>query len=123
MPRYVARPLSALRVKTVNAPGLYCDAGGLYLKVNPTGSWIYRYQAGKRKIGLGSLDTVGLAEARDRARKLRQQLADGLDPIAERAATRTAPAVRQLTFSECVERYLAAHKPSGRTAPATGARR
>lgn len=112
MPRYVARPLSALRVKTLNAPGLYCDGGGLYLKVNPTGSksWIFRYQAGKRKIGLGSLDTFSLAEARERALKLRQQLNDGIDPIAERRATRTTPAVRQLTFSECVERYIAAHE-------------
>jgi len=116
MPRY-ARPLSSRRVQSLKTRGLYCDGGGLYLQVSPTGSksWVFRYAiAGrKRDMGLGSLMTFTLAEARDRARKMRQLVADGIDPIDQRNATRGARATA-LTFRQCAERYVAAHEAGWR---------
>jgi hypothetical protein len=68
-------------VETVKKDGLYGDGGGLYLQVRSSGrarSWVFRY--GGQCMGLGSLDTIGPAEARQRARACRQQLLDGIDP-------------------------------------------
>lgn len=114
MPRY-ARPLSSQRVQSLKKRGFYCDGGGLYLQVSPTGSksWVFRYAiAGrKRHMGLGSLDTFTLAEARERARKMRQLVADGTDPIDQRNRTR-GTAATMLTFRQCAERYAAAHEAS-----------
>lgn len=73
---------------------------------------IYQRAGKKRFMGLGSETVSGLAEARERAKQARQPIADGIDPIDQCAATRTMPAVRQLTFSECTEGYIAA--PRGR---------
>ena len=54
-------------------------------------SWTFKYEiAGKRhELGLGPTHTVSLAEARDKARALRQMLLDGLDPLVERRKRRT----------------------------------
>jgi Arm DNA-binding domain len=90
--------LSAGKVAALNEPGLYGDGGGLWLQVTPaadggvTKQWVARYMiAGRaRKMGLGSLATFSLAEVRERARQVRQQVADGIDPIEARLAARDA---------------------------------
>jgi hypothetical protein len=66
-------------------------------------SWIFRYRfkgstskAGKplaREMGLGSVDTFSVAEARERARLPRQLLADGIDPIEARKNQQIAVAL------------------------------
>jgi Arm domain-containing DNA-binding protein len=70
------RQLNRLSAKAVSAkhkPGLYCDGGGLYLQVTPSGnkSWIFRYRSPLthklRDMGLGPIHSVGLSEARDKA--------------------------------------------------------
>jgi integrase len=66
-----------------------------------------------RDHGLGSLDTWSLAEARERARECRQLRGQGRDPIEERRAGREAArleAARAMTFCQCAEAYIAAHK-------------
>jgi integrase len=112
MPRH-AHPLSVRRVQSLKERGFYCDGGGLYLQVSPTGSksWVFRFQLNgrKRDMGLGPLTTFSLAEARDRAHKLRQQVADGIDPIDARASTR-GTAAKPFIFRQCAERYIAAHE-------------
>ena len=56
-------------------------------------------------MGLGPVHTVGLSKARDEARKARQLVRDGRDPITvRRAAASTAP-----TFRSCAEGYAKAH--------------
>src|SRR5712692_8858601 len=89
--------MTALKVAAVaraKAPGYYGDGGGLLLQVSRfgTASWVFRYRVGGRlrEMGLGSLDTIGLADARDRARKAREQRLDGLDPIEVRKGARLA---------------------------------
>jgi hypothetical protein len=60
--------LTALKADKVKA---YGDGGGLFLQVGRYGtkSWVFRFKAkGRlREMGLGSLDTYSLAEARERA--------------------------------------------------------
>ena len=64
-------------------------------------------------MGLGGLATFGLAEARERARLLRQQIKDGIDPL---AAKRTAKAERELaaakalTFAQAAQAFYAQHE-------------
>lgn len=74
-----------MRIARLNEPRRYGDGNGLYLQVTPAGtkSWLFRYEkAGReRRLGLGPLHTVFLKEARERARKARLQILDGIDPI------------------------------------------
>lgn len=87
----------ALTVKGVEAkrePGMYADGGGLYLRVGPTGSksWILRtvIRGKRRELGIGSVDLVGLADARLKAVELRGVARSGGDPDAQRKAAQKA---------------------------------
>ena len=114
-------PLIAGKVSKVTKPGRYADGGGLYLWVKPDGrkTWTFRWRdrvTGKlREAGLGSLtnERVTLKMARDRADNYRDMVWNGLDPIAEKRKrieeARNALAKR-LTFKDCAERYINAHK-------------
>src|SRR5438876_10820325 len=55
-------------------------------------SWLFRYELdGERHdMGLGPLHTLGLAEARERARELRQQIKAGIDPLDARRKAKAA---------------------------------
>ena len=113
--------LNSLAVRSASAPGLYGDGHGLYLQVSKFGtkSWVFRYMIDgvPRKMGLGALHTVSLAEARKRAAEARLQVHDRLDPIGERKASRGAArlaAARAVTFKECADRYIEANRPGWR---------
>src|SRR6266550_1684423 len=84
--------LSSKFVEKQERPGYYFDGAGLYLQVSPTKSksWILRYTRFQktREMGLGSLQAVSLAEARDTARQYRKLLTEGKDPIEVRDAKR-----------------------------------
>jgi integrase len=101
--------------------GRYIDGGttgvrGLYLIVGGKNNahWELRYQQRERGhwMGLGSAKDFTLTEARDRARKERQRLHDGDDPLLlrrrERAA-KAAAAASTKTFKESADAYVAAH--------------
>lgn len=110
--------LSARKVEALTKPGLYGDGLGLYLQVSAydTKSWIFRFMRDgrPRKMGIGALHTVSLAEARLKAAECRRKLLEDVDPIAERAsrkADRRAAEAKVLTFKECAERYIKAHGP------------
>lgn len=116
----MARPigkLTAVAVRNAARRGYYNDGGGLYLQVSSSGakSWVFRYRvAGKlHEMGLGPLHTVGLAEARTRARQCREHRLDGLDPLTIRKAARLQArldAAKTMTFRQCAEAYIGAHK-------------
>jgi integrase len=113
--------LTALKADKVKAPGYYGDGGGLFLQVSKYGSksWVFRFKANGRlrEMGLGSLDTYSLAEARERARACRKLRDEGKDPIEERNAVRLAAkldAAKAMTFEQCAERYIAAHRAGWR---------
>jgi integrase len=118
-----AMAIHKLTTTNISTEGLHSDGGNLYLQVSIGAggairrSWVFRYQVGKRTrdMGLGSLDTFGLGEARDRARACRQLLADGIDPIAHRDAERArkaAEAAAILTFDQAAEIYVREHRDS-----------
>jgi len=115
MPKKAAG-LTARRVETAKEPGYYADGGGLYLQVTTGGrSWIFRYQlAGRRRdMGLGPVDVVTLAEARDKALAARKLVNDGYDPIETKRvalAAESLSAAKALTFKAAAEKYIAAHK-------------
>jgi Arm DNA-binding domain len=123
--------LTALKVTKEKSPGMYGDGGGLYLQIARGGSksWIFRYRfkghtskAGKplaREMGLGSVDTWTLAEARERARLQRQLLDEGKDPIEARAEQQQAEALEKakaVAFQDCAKEYIKAHKTSWKSA-------
>ena len=80
--------LSARRAQTLAEPGRHADGGGLYLVVDPSGAkrWVflYRMAAKRREMGLGSLQAVPLARARELASEARASIAQGVNPVANR---------------------------------------
>ena len=109
------------------------DGGCLYLQVttNKHGeinrSWLFKYQLDgqRREMGLGSLKDRSLAEARTKARELRQQLLDGTDPLLAKQQAREerraalAEQAKRITFRECAEGYVASHADGWRSAKHT----
>jgi hypothetical protein len=120
--RRAIEKLTALAVRRATLPGHYGDGGGLWLQVSVSGSksWVFRFtrDGRAREMGLGSLITVSLAEARASALQRRKELQDGLDPIehkrAGRRADRVAGAAR-VTFRADAEAYIERTGPAGRT--------
>lgn len=101
-------------------PGRYGDGRGLYLQITRAGvkSWLLRYQLDGRErwMGLGPAHTFTLEEARERARRARQLLRDGVDPLDARREERSRQAseaalaaARTVTFRECAEQYFNRH--------------
>jgi integrase len=84
--------LTASKLKSMAEPGRYSDGDGLFLVVKPAGgrNWVLRALCGgkRRDIGLGSLKSVDLKDAREAAYQIRRQIAQGLDPVLERQRER-----------------------------------
>jgi integrase len=109
--------LSARKVESLGKRGFYCDGGGLYLQVSTTGSksWVFRYRihGRMRDMGLGSIKTFSLAEAREIARICRQRVSLGYDPLNEKQADRDRHAVetaKRITFAEVTDKFWHAHR-------------
>lgn len=126
------RKLSQTQCDRNKKPGYLNDGHGLYLatKKNPktsviTKSWVFRFRdptdrytegpskgLGRlREHGLGSFETYDLEEAREKAKKCRQQIADGKNPIieAEREKSRQQQqAAKEVTFHWCAQQLIAA---------------
>lgn len=89
----MARPqnlLSDRKIKTLSAPGLHADGGGLYLRVSKTGSkawtFIYQWHGKRRETGFGSYRDVPLEEARKRRDAARDKVTAGVDPAVPEVA-------------------------------------
>ncbi|MGS1015501.1 tyrosine-type recombinase/integrase [Allosphingosinicella humi] len=115
MARRTLNKLSATQAAKITKPGRHSDGGGLYLFIDQHGRrrWIFMYvRDGRRtELGLGGGRDLSLANARAEAAKLREILAMGGDPKAERAKDERIP-----TFGECADAYVEAMKPSWRNA-------
>jgi hypothetical protein len=110
-------------VETRRQPGYYSDGGGLYLKVSGAAgrSWVFRYRVDGRlrEMGLGSAHTISLSDARQAATECRKLRVRGFDPIDARRKERSLSKLETasgMTFRECAERYIAAHKAGWRNA-------
>ena len=111
--RTTKRISAASLPRLYKTPGYHCDGGGLYLQVTAAGtrSWIFRFMLNKRarEMGLGAVESCDLASARAKVGELRTMLANGIDPIEQRAQARrqqVADRSARKTFDECVEDYL-----------------
>jgi integrase len=108
-------------------PGRHLAGGaaprGLYLVVDgpKAAYWQLRYERhGKSHfMGLGSARLFALAEASARARRARQQIADGVDPLEsrrkEQAAGRLA-SLKSISFAEAAKSYFEMHGETWRNA-------
>jgi hypothetical protein len=109
-------------------PGLYGDGNNLFLQVSVSKtnskrinrSWIFRYSASGRAIdmGLGSLNVLGLKEAREQAREYCALRLRGVDPLQHRNAQRAAAAaasMKSITFEAAAHAYIAAHRDEWRS--------
>ncbi len=105
--------LSATGVKAAKRPGRLGDGDGLFLVVSGSGgkSWVCRVQkfGRRRDIGLGSASKVSLAQARERAREVREWVEQGLDPVFEKRKAAGIP-----TFREAAEKVHAANRKTWR---------
>jgi integrase len=137
MPRR-AQELNAKQVAGLRHPGnksypvkvAVGGVAGLYVQIQPSNdkSWVLRTRFGdweesrlssgkvqkgrkKREFGLGSLERVKLADARERARDYLAKIDMGIDPVAERKAARKAMqadlARASRTFASVFEEYAA----------------
>jgi integrase len=109
--------LTERTVKSLREPGYYGDGSNLYLQISAYGtrSWVFRYKLNGKahEMGLGSVNTFTLKQARERARAARQLLADGVDPIQakrQKRATKLAADAKRITFSEAASLYISAHE-------------
>jgi integrase len=107
------KKLTALKVKSATAPGVYVDGEGLMLvvKSETSRSWILRFQHdGKRRdYGMGSAAKITLAQAREKADKYRREIVNGGSPLAAKRAARTIPTFREATLL-AQKKLLEAHK-------------
>ena len=117
MPK-VAKELSALEIKRLKHPGTAQNhnvsvggVAGLNLQITPSGSrsWLLRASVGskRREFGLGSYPEIAVSVARDRARELKNQIREGVDPGEERKAKKSALLAEQrrgLSFDDAVDK-------------------
>jgi integrase len=122
MTRAIGR-LTALKVEKAKQPGMYADGGGLYLRVTREGtkSWVFRFMLNGRPrwMGIGPLALYGLQEARGKALDARRLRHEGVDPIDARRALRAQErleAAKAMTFEQCAESYIKAHRAGWRNA-------
>jgi len=112
MPK-IAKALTAIEVKRLTEPKMHPvgTVAGLMLNIKPTGSksWVLRTTVGSRRsdIGLGGFPDVTLAMAIEAARKVKDGIKDGVDPVAERKAKQ---AKIDWTFKKCALAYIEGHK-------------
>ena len=111
-----AKELKPVEVsRLIGRDGFHAVGGvsGLHLQNRGDSSaWVLRVTIGNRRrdVGLGGYPDVPLAQARDKARGIRAKIEQGIDPIAERKASRTA-LIGALTFDEAAKRLIEAKSP------------
>ena len=136
MAKYLLNDLKVQRSKPEDKEYLLADGAGLFLRVRPNGAkdWllIYTFAGKRRKFGLGSLNSISLAAARQEADKARESVATGIDPqlqrkqiVAEQESTRAElEAVKsRMTVRQLFDRWekfeLKARKDKGTEARRT----
>jgi integrase len=108
--------------------GWHTDGGNLYLRVDgDRRRWIVRVTRGgkKRDFGVGGADKVSLKLARQKRDRILAQLADGLDPVAEKREAREAEAqakaakAARKTFGEAARAVFRNREPAWKKGSST----
>jgi len=114
MPK-VGVELSAKAVQNLSIPGRHAVGGvaGLRLQITKAGarSWILRVNVGKKRrdIGLGGYPSVTLAQARKKARDMREKIEQGIDPVLEKQTAKAQIIAEQnsiVTFDDAVREVI-----------------
>jgi integrase len=121
--------LSERQIRAAQPGPLLADGANLFLQVTLGAhginkSWVFKYELdGERhELGLGSLASRSLREARGKARELRQLILDGGDPLearreAKRERLKAKAAQRKaVTFKECAEMCIRVRSSKWRSA-------
>jgi integrase len=110
--------VSRLKKKGWNAVG---GVSGLGLQITSSGarSWVLRIMVGgrRRSMGLGGFPTVGLAEARQKAREAREMVSKSVDPLLAKDKAKAALLAAQaiaVTFEDLAKQFIRS-KESGWT--------
>ena len=98
MPKRDHNPFKLAPTTLTKLPdGDHADGGNLYLRVRGNSrTWLLRYKSpnsSRTRMGLGSLSSVTLAQARSTARELLAKIKDPIspvDPIAQRKKAKEA---------------------------------
>ncbi|HEX7727468.1 MAG TPA: tyrosine-type recombinase/integrase [Terracidiphilus sp.] len=110
--------LQCVKALPKSRPYKISDRGGLHLLVLPNGTklwrWKYRFEGKEKQMALGRFPDVSLAQARLQHAAARADLANNVDPMAERkkerdAALAVAPAApkkEELTFEELAMQWF-----------------
>lgn len=92
------------KAKPTEKPYKLSDSGGLFLLVNPTGSKLwrlaYRFDGKQKTLSFGAYPVVTLAEARERTKSAKAELANGVDPS---TASKARKASRGTELANCFE--------------------
>ncbi len=98
--------LSAVALGSIKRPGRHADGGNLYLSISPNGGrrWVflYRWHGKPTEMGLGSVNSISLKQARELAATARAQVAMGISPLVEKRRNRQAVP----TFGECADDFV-----------------
>ncbi|MBB5374320.1 tyrosine-type recombinase/integrase [Acidocella aromatica] len=110
-----SKRLTALAINALVKVGNYPDGDNLYLRVRHDGSksWAFRYKMANKPhwMSLGPLRDVTLAEAREAARKLRNDLREGISPLDQRRERQAlAMNAEGRTFDAVAKLYIEAHR-------------
>jgi integrase len=105
MARHLNR-LTAIAVNQLTDVGRHADGGNLYLSISPNGGrrWVflYRWHGKPTEMGLGSVNSISLKQARELAAAARAQLAIGTNPLVEKRRRRA----HVPTFGECAAEFI-----------------
>ena len=114
MPR-VAKVMQPIEVKRLTKKGFNAVGSvaglGLYISKSYTKSWVFRVTIGgsRKSLGLGSYPSVSLKEASERAKIIKQEIGNGIDPLAKKRALKLELAnqiAKNKSFKACVQEYL-----------------
>ncbi|MEL7298285.1 MAG: integrase arm-type DNA-binding domain-containing protein, partial [Pseudomonadota bacterium] len=114
--KHQSNRLTNRTINKLTEPKRYADGKGLYLLVDKAGNkrWMMRISIdGKRRdIGLGSWPLVSVSKVRIKASRIRLQVSEGIDPLAERRSARK----EILTFQQAAVAVYESHRRSWKNA-------
>lgn len=102
------------KLKAATTPTKHFDGDGLFLLVAPSGGkwWRlkYRFEGKEKLLSLGTYPDTPLSRARQRRDEARRLIADGIDPSAQRKATKASSADEN-SFEAIAREWHGKHAP------------
>ncbi|WP_078084964.1 tyrosine-type recombinase/integrase [Microbulbifer mangrovi] len=119
-------PLTDTRIKALKPKAKkykMADERGLWIAVFPNGSkrwlFVFRLHGKQREAGLGTYPAISLKQARSFRDEMRSQVAEGVDPVAARKASKVAQKAALENTFEAIFREWYKRDIEGKMAPKT----